>query len=127
MIVGKFVENKIILPVSFVLAGEMVFSVGFVVDTGFNGYLTLPVGAVGAMNLPLFSTTAAILADGTQSLIPTHVATIRWHGQELLVPVLAMGSKPLLGVSLLDQSRLVVEFIEDGAVELEKLGENQPI
>ncbi len=66
MIVGKFVENKIILPVSFVLAGEMVFSVGFVVDTGFNGYLTLP---VGAMNLPLFSTTAAILADGTQSLI----------------------------------------------------------
>ncbi len=121
MILGKFVENRIILPVRFVLAAEMVFSVDFVVDTGFNGYLTLPTGAVGAMNLPLFSTTAAILADGTQSLIPTHVATIDWHGQELSVPVLAMGSKPLLGVSLLNQNRLVVEFIEDGAVELENI------
>lgn len=127
MIFGKFVGNKIILPVRFVLAGEMVFSVDFVVNTGFNGYLTLLVEAVGAMNLPLFSTTAAILADGTQSLIPTPVATIDWHGQELLVPVLAMGSKPLLGVSLLHQSRLVAEFIEDGSIELEKISEDQLI
>jgi clan AA aspartic protease len=121
MILGKFVENKIILPVRFVLAGEMVFSVDFVVDTGFNSFLTLLPGAVGAMNLPLFSTTAAILADGTQSLIPTHVATIDWHEQELLVPVLAMGSKPLLGIGLLNQCRFLVEFTEDGVIELEKL------
>jgi predicted aspartyl protease len=83
--------------------------------------LTLPVGAVGAMNLPLFSTTVTILADGTQSLIPTHIATIDWHGEEILVPVLAMGGKPLLGTGLLSQCRLLVEFIEDGSIELEKL------
>jgi clan AA aspartic protease len=121
MIVGKFVDSKIILPVRFLLSDKMMFSVEFVLDTGFNGYLTLPVSAVGAMNLPLFSTTVTILADGTQSLTPTHVATIDWHGQELLVPVLAMGGKPLLGTSLLNQCRLVVEFTEDGSIELEQL------
>ena len=90
-------------------------------DTGFNGYLTLPVNAVAAITLPLFSTITTILADGTHSLIPTHVATIDWHSQELLVPVLAMGPKPLLGMSLLDECRLVSEFSEDGLIELENL------
>jgi predicted aspartyl protease len=83
--------------------------------------LTLPVSAVGAMNLPLFSTTITILADGTRAEIPTHVATINWHDLELLVPVLAMGTKPLLGMGLLDRCRLVVEFAQDGLIELEKL------
>jgi predicted aspartyl protease len=48
MIRGKFVDRKVILPVRFSLSQAMIFSVEFVVDTGFNGYLTLPVGAVGA-------------------------------------------------------------------------------
>jgi clan AA aspartic protease len=123
MIIGKIVDRKIIIPVTFLLSAEMIFSVEFVLDTGFNGYLTLPVNAVGAMNLPLFSTTATILADGSQSSIPTHIATIDWHGQELLAPVLAMGGKPLLGTGLLDRCRLVVEFTEDRSIELEKLRE----
>jgi clan AA aspartic protease len=121
MIRGTFVERRIILPVIFILSPEIIFDVEFVVDTGFNGYLTLPVEAVGAMNLPLFSTTATILADGTQSLTPTHIATIDWHGEEVLVPVLAMGGKPLLGTSLLNRCRLLVEFTENGSIELEKL------
>ncbi len=73
------------------------------------------------MNLPLFSTTTIILADGTNSLISTHIATIDWHDVELLVPVLAMGTKSLLGMGLLDGCRLVLELSEDGTIELEKL------
>jgi clan AA aspartic protease len=121
MITGKFVDKKIVLPVKLLLSSDTILSVDFVVDTGFNGYLTLPVGAVGAMNLPLFSTTIAILADGTRAEIPTHVATIDWHDRELLIPVLAMGTKPLLGIGLLERCRLVVEFTEDGSIELKKL------
>jgi predicted aspartyl protease len=75
MIRGEFIDHKIILPVRFLLSVETIFSIEFVLDTGFNGYLTLPVNAVAAMNLPLFSTITTILADGTSSLIPTHIAT----------------------------------------------------
>lgn len=121
MMTGKFIDRKIILPVRFLLSTDTILSIEFVVDTGFNGYLTLPTGAVGAMNLPLFSTTITILADGTHAEIPTHVATIDWHDRELSVPVLAMGTKPLLGMGLLDRCRLVVEFTEDGSIELEQL------
>jgi clan AA aspartic protease len=95
MIIGKFIDKKIILPIWFLLSKDTILAIDFVVDTGFNGYLTLPVSAVGAMNLPLFSTTITVLADGTHAEIPTHVATIDWHDRELLVPVLAMGTKPL--------------------------------
>jgi predicted aspartyl protease len=51
MITGKFVHKKIVLPVKLLLSSDTILSVDFVVDTGFNGYLTLLVGAVGAMNL----------------------------------------------------------------------------
>jgi predicted aspartyl protease len=68
MIIGKFIDKKIIITVWFLLSKDTVLSIEFVVDTGFNGYLTLPVSAVGAMNLPLFSTTITILADGTRGL-----------------------------------------------------------
>jgi hypothetical protein len=42
MISGKFVDSRVILPVRFLLPGDMSFTIDFVVDTGFSGYLTLP-------------------------------------------------------------------------------------
>jgi clan AA aspartic protease len=121
MISGKFVDSRVILPVRFLLPGDMSFTIDFVVDTGFSGYLTLPASAIGAMNLSLCSTTVGILADGTESLLPTHLANIDWHNQSLLVPVLAMGQKPLLGIGLLRSCRLVFELVEGGVVEVAKL------
>jgi clan AA aspartic protease len=121
MISGKFVDSRVKLPVKFLLAGNMSFSIDFVVDTGFSGYLTLPPSAIGAMNLSLYATTTGVLADGTQSLIPTHLASIDWHGEHLSVPVLALGQKPLLGIGLLGNCRLVVELAENGVVQVERL------
>jgi hypothetical protein len=54
-------------------------------------------------------------------LSASFLATIDWHDQDLSVSVLAMGGKPLLGTSLLNQCRLLIEFVENGSVELEKL------
>jgi clan AA aspartic protease len=92
-----------------------------VVDTGFNSHLTLPQQAVSAMNLPLYSTTAARLADGTEILIPVHIAQINWDNQKIAVPILATGVKPLLGTSLLQGFRLTIDFIPDGIVKVERL------
>jgi predicted aspartyl protease len=39
MIIGKFLDRKIILPVRFLLSPDTILSIEFVVDTGFNNAL----------------------------------------------------------------------------------------
>jgi clan AA aspartic protease len=121
MILGKFVEGRVVLPVNFCLSENMNLTIDFVLDTGFNNHLTLPIQAVTAMNLPLYSMTPARLADGSQTSMPVHIAEINWDGQIMSVPVLATGIKPLLGTSLFQGFRLTIDFIPDGVVRVEKI------
>ena len=108
MILGKFVDKT-----------EL--AIDFVVDTGFNDYLTLPPQAVAALNLTLDSIGTMRLADGSISSISIYVAEINWNDLNISVPVVATGSKPLLDTGLLQGFRLTIDFIPDGAVRLEKL------
>ncbi|MGH1394488.1 MAG: clan AA aspartic protease [Trichormus sp.] len=121
MIYGKMIDGKAIVSVIFRLPSQPDFSLDFVIDTGFNDHLTLPPQAVSAMNLPLYSSTSARLADGREALLSIHLATIIWDDQEKLVPVLAAGYKPLLGTSLMIGYRLEINFHNNGLVSLEKL------
>jgi clan AA aspartic protease len=86
-----------------------------------NLRLTLPPQAVSAMNLPLYSTTSARLADGREALLSIHLATIVWDNIEKLVPVLASGYKPLLGAALMAGYHLAIDFQDNGLVCLKKL------
>jgi clan AA aspartic protease len=78
MIYGRLIAAKATVPVIFRLPQQPEFSLDFVIDTGFNGYLTLPPQAVSAMNLPLYSSTPIRLADGNEALSAIHLATIVW-------------------------------------------------
>lgn len=82
MIDGRLIAGRATVPVIFRLPGQPDFSLDFVIDTGFNGYITLPPQAVSAMNLPLHSTIPAILADGSQVLSSIHLTTIVWDNVE---------------------------------------------
>jgi clan AA aspartic protease len=121
MIYGKVSDSRVIVPVVFRLASQPDFSLDFIIDTGFNDHLTLPPQAVSAMNLPLYSSTEARLADGSKALLSIHLATIVWDGIERLVPVLAAGYKPLLGTSLMAGYHLEIDFQDNGLVSLEQL------
>jgi clan AA aspartic protease len=121
MILGKIVDGRVVSSVIFCLTEATDLTIDFVIDTGFNSYLTLPPQAVAAMKLPMESAVIARLADGSQYKIPVHLAKIRWYGQELFVTVLATGTKPLLGTALLQGFRLTVEFADDGIVKIEKM------
>ena len=91
MIYGRFTEGKAKIPVIFRLPQQPDFSLDFAIDTGFNGYLTLPAEAVRAMNLPIYSSTPIRLADGSEALSAIHLATIIWDDVEKTVPILACG------------------------------------
>ncbi len=121
MIYGRLIEGKAIVPVIFRLPAQPDFSLSCVIDTGFNGYLTLPPQAVSAMNLPLYSNTGVRLADGSETLLAVHVATIVWDNVEKVVLILASGYKPLLGTALMRGYHLEIDFEDNGLVSLEKL------
>ncbi|BAY95247.1 MULTISPECIES: clan AA aspartic protease [unclassified Tolypothrix] len=121
MMKGRLVDGKAIAPVIFRLPGQPDFSLDFVIDTGFNGYLTLPVQAISAMNLPLYSSTPIKLADGSEALSAIHFATVVWDDVEKVVLVLASGYKPLLGTAMLEGYHLEIDFVDNGLVSLEKI------
>jgi clan AA aspartic protease len=120
VIQGKVADGRATIPVTFLLPEQPNFSIGFVIDTGFNEHLTLPQHAISAMNLPLYSTMQARLADGSTALLPIHLATILWDSEEKMIPILATGMKPLLGTALLQGFHVSIHFIEDGLVSIAK-------
>jgi len=121
MIYGRIIDAKATVPVVFRLPGQPNFSIDFVIDTGFNDYLTLPPQAISAMNIPLYSSISARLADGSETLLSVHLGTIVWDNVEKIVPVLASGYKPLLGVAMMEGYHLEIDFADNGLVSLEKI------
>jgi clan AA aspartic protease len=121
VIQGNVVNGRPTVQVMFMLPEQPEFGIDFVVDTGFNDYLTLPLQAIRLMNLPLYSSVSVRLADNSESLLPIHLATILWDGEEKVVPILATGLKPLLGTSLLKGFRLEIDFDANGLVSIYKV------
>ena len=121
MILGKFVDNRAMLPVRFCLSEDTELTIDFVVDTGFNDYLTLPPQAVAAMNLVFHSTGSMRLANGSSLSMSMYFAEINWDNQKISVPVVATGTKPLLGTALLEGFRLTINFEPDGLVQFQNL------
>ena len=90
-----------------------------VLDTGFNGFLTLPSHVVRARQLPLVGNRRATLADGSVVVLDVYLATVLWHEQEREILVLQAEGGPLVGMGLLYGSRVVLHVVEDGEVLIE--------
>ena len=52
-----------------------------VVDTGFNGFLTLPPSLVSELGLPFRIRGAAMLANGSEETFGIYGVTMLWDGQ----------------------------------------------
>ena len=59
-----------------------------VIDTGFNGFLTLPSHVVHALQLPFVGNSRATLGDGSTVVLDLYLASVLWHAQEREVLVL---------------------------------------
>ena len=84
-----------------------------VVDTGFNGYLTLPPMLMEDLELPVVGDGEAVLADGTRAAFDVYGVTVLWDGQPMYVETGAVGVDPLVGMALLEGHSLNID-IEDG-------------
>src|SRR5688572_27031686 len=117
---GKVVGHHPRIAVRFRLNSGAVIEVEHVIDTGFEGALTLQEDAVLAMGLPLEHQIPATLADGSHILVDVYRAKIDWHNRIVEVAVLAMGERPLLGSALLESSFLSIRYEEGGEVQIDE-------
>jgi len=92
-----------------------------VIDTGFDGALSLPPADITALGLPWRRRGRALLADGTTSLFDIYEATVLWDGAPRRVVVDAADIDPLVGMRLLDGYELTVQAIVGGQVIIKAL------
>ncbi len=87
-----------------------------VVDTGFNGFLTLPPEVVAELGLPFVSIGRATLADGSEIVYDVYGVAVLWDGQSRYIEADAADTTPLVGMQLLDRHSLYVEVEGGGRV-----------
>lgn len=92
-----------------------------VVDTGFTGFLTLPLSVITVLGLTRISRGRAILANGSEEVFDIYEAKIRWDGQIRVIEADAAEIEPLIGMSLLYGQELRVQIVDGGNLTIEAL------
>ena len=100
---------------------EQAQEVEAVIDTGFDGWLTLPASLIASLRLRWRRRGRAMLADGSEALFDVYEATVLWDGSPCRIAVDCVDSDPLIGMSLLDGYELTVQVIDGGRVGIKAL------
>jgi clan AA aspartic protease len=102
------------------------YEVDAVIDTGFNGFLTLPPTLITALGLTRRSRGRALLANGREELFDIYGVTVLWDGQQRYVEADAVDTTPLVGMSLLDGYDLHIQVADGGHVIIQTSGQGSP-
>jgi clan AA aspartic protease len=105
-----------IIPVTIYGFGGKPLTVEAVIDTGFDDFLTLPLENIATLALAANKIMSVMLSDGSVIQAMHFDAEVDWHGKRVPVLVQAAAGKPLVGMALLEGSRLIVEADEGGQV-----------
>ncbi len=110
-----------IIPLSICGSDGKICTQEAIVDTGFNGWLSLPPDLIAELNLKWKRRGRAILGDGTECVFDVYEAVLVWDGNMLTIPIDEADSEPLVGMSLMEGYQLTVQVFESGHVELVKV------
>jgi clan AA aspartic protease len=110
-----------IIPLSICGADGKVYTQDAIVDTGFNGWLSLPPDLIAELSLKWKRRGRAILGDGSECVFNVYEAVLVWDGNFLTIPIDEADSEPLVGMSLMEGYQLTVQVFEGGRVELSKV------
>ena len=92
-----------------------------VIDTGFTGFLTLPLTVINSLNLRLYSREEGTLGDGSTCIFDVYSGLVIWDGEYRYIDVNAAETEPLVGMSLLYGYRMQLDAIESGIVVIQSL------
>jgi clan AA aspartic protease len=122
MIRGKVnLHREAVVPLLLVTESGDPQRIDAVVDTGFNGWLTLPSHLISSLGLTWYTRSVGEMADGTLVENDVYLVEVLWNGQPRTVLATRIDSAPLIGMSLLAGHELRVQAIEDGDVTITPL------
>ena len=92
-----------------------------VIDTGFNGFLTLSSAPVRQLSLTHLGQSRALLANGQEELLDLYEVTLLWDGHWRAVETDATDTDALVGMALLYRYSVSIEAVEGGQVVIAAL------
>lgn len=97
-----------------------------VVDTGFDGNLTLPPDIIRELDCEPDFDVNVILATGAEDRVNAWNGDVIWHDQDHSILILGADGPPLLGMELMEDSQLTMQPRINGNVLIERLDEISP-
>jgi len=92
-----------------------------IVDTGFSGFLTLPVAIISALQMQRQGFTHIRLADGNHVGVNLYEGQVWWNDRWRPITIQESEGDPLLGMELLRNHDLFVKVIAGGEVTVEDM------
>src|SRR6266566_2913866 len=89
-----------------------------VIDTGFDGWLSLPPPTIAILGLSWSRRGRAQLADGSTTIFDIFDGSLLWDGAIRRIPVDEADTAPLLGMALLEDFELTMQVRAGGKVRL---------
>ena len=118
MLTGRVTaENEAVVYIQVLGPAGQVVPVEAAIDTGYNGFLTLPMSLIRDLDLPFKGTARATLGDGNEVRMDLFLAAVAWEEEPCEVLVLASEGGVLLGMAMLAGSRVDVEAEGDVTIE----------
>jgi clan AA aspartic protease len=92
-----------------------------VIDTGYDGHLSLPPAVVAELGLAWQQNTNATLADGSSITFATFEGAVVWNRRNRTISVDEAEMTPLVGTALLASHAFNAEFRPGGKVAIKSL------
>ena len=126
MISGRVERNELgglepRLAVSVMDAGGELQQFEVVLDTGFTGSLMLPEADINRLGLISEGQHRGILASGNAEEFEYYETWMLWHARLHEIEVFQSIDQPLLGMELLEGSRVAVDAWDGGEVIIEEV------
>ena len=121
MLIGAVRSHQAWVNVEILDRSGQPHTIEVLLDTGFDGHLKLTSTTIQELELSRSGYRFGELADGTVTRFMSYGSAVLWDGQPRLVTVIEADTEPLLGMELLQGSRVILDVRDDGPVTIDAL------
>jgi clan AA aspartic protease len=90
-----------------------------IIDTGFAGFMSLPITNVAVLGVPWIFRDRVQLIDGRVILVDIFSAIAIWNGKTRMINVQALGTYNLIGMRMLAAHDLQMRIVDGGTVMID--------